>query len=128
MADFATLTPIAVAKRNTPTTAATYSALTTALASNGTAYGATLTMNARDDKYLFLITNSHATAAKSVTVKAGNGEGSGKDLVVSDIPAGKYVLLSLDSWRFKNLNGSDKGKLIFTGTDDNIGIAVFLLP
>lgn len=89
--------------------------------------GAEFVMKERDDKYLILVTNSHASAAKSVTIKTGNGIQSGADLTKS-IDAGDFHIVAIDSGRFKNVTGTDKGKVVITGTSADIEVAVFRLP
>ena len=60
------------------------------------------------DEKMILVVN--ATAARTLTVKAGNGIQGVEDLVLS-VPVG-VSLLKLDSGRFKNVSGSDKGKVV----------------
>ena len=98
------------------------STLTTAI--DGTA-GAEFLMNERDDKYLVLVQNA-ATSEKTVTIKHGNGIQGVCDLE-DKIPASGYKFVQLESGRFKNVSGEDKGKVIITG-DANIKAAVFKLP
>lgn len=89
--------------------------------------GAEFVMKERDDKYLILATNAHATDAKNVTIKAGNGFQAGGDLTFS-VAAGKIAIVSIDSGRYKNLTGTDKGKVVITGGSADIKVAVFRLP
>ena len=89
--------------------------------------GAEFAMRERDDKYLLLVTNAHASVAKSVTIKAGNGFQAGADLTQA-IDAGDFHIISIDSGRYKNLSGTDKGKVVITGTSADIKVAVFRLP
>ncbi len=125
---FSTITVQALSKRNAFSEVAAFSGITTALTADNSVYGAKFTMNARDDKYLILVQNTAASGSdKTVTVKAGNGIESGKDLVKSDLGYGEYALLCIDSGRYKNVSGTDKGKVIITGTDDNVKVAVFRL-
>ena len=88
--------------------------------------GAAFEMKGQDDKYLILVQNA-ATAAKTVTVKAGNGLQGTADLSV-EVTASSHTGVVLESGRFKNVTGADKGKVILTGTDANIKVAVFKLP
>ena len=87
--------------------------------------GAEFAMSERDDKYLVLIQNS-ATSAKDVTVKAGNGLQGVNDLKVS-VAASSYTFVRLESGRFKNVSGEDKGKVVINGPAD-IKVGVFCLP
>lgn len=88
--------------------------------------GADFAMADRDEKYLIAVQNV-ASAAKTVTVKAGNGFQAGEDLVC-EVPATSTVTLSLDSGRYKQVSGEDKGKVVILGADANIKVAVFKLP
>jgi hypothetical protein len=106
--------------RNKFATAAAYTALTTAADATE---GAEITWNERDDKYLVFIHNA-GSAAATVTIKAGNGIQGVNDLSMS-LAAGQYTFVSLDSGRFKNVSGDDKGKVIITGA---VKLAVFKLP
>ncbi len=88
--------------------------------------GADFVMDERDDKYLILIQNA-ADAEKIVTIKHGNGIQGVCDLSES-VSASSYAFMQLDSGRFKNVTGADKGKVVITGTDANIKVAIFKLP
>lgn len=88
--------------------------------------GAEFVMKERDDKYLILVQNA-ATAAKTVTLKAGDGFQAGEDLVHS-VPASSYSIISIDSGRYKKLSGENKGKVIILGASADIKVVVFRLP
>ena len=88
--------------------------------------GAAFPMSGRDDKTLLLVQNS-ATSEGSVTVKAGNGIQGVNDLTVS-VPASSTTALVLDSGRYKNVSGADKGKVIVHGSAATIKLAVIVLP
>ena len=77
----------------------------------------------KDNKTLILLVNDGSSAASAV-IKAGNGIQGVADLTVN-LESGKYTTLCLDSGRFKNVSGADKGKVILTGTAK---VAVFQLP
>jgi len=102
-----------------------FSADIATLATAMTADGAEFVMDDRDDKYLILLHNK-ATSAQAVTIKHGNGIQGVCDLTGS-VGASAYQFVSLDSGRFKNVFGDDKGKVIFAG-NTNIEVAVFKLP
>jgi len=88
--------------------------------------GAEFVMKERDDKYLIVVTNA-ASAAKTVTLKAGDGFQAGEDLVHS-VPASSFSIISIDSGRYKKLSGEDKGKVLIVGESADIKVAVFRLP
>lgn len=106
--------------RNKFATAAAYTALTTAA---DLTEGAEIKWNERDDKYLVFIHNAGSSAA-DVSIKAGNGIQGVNDLTIN-LAGGQYTFVSLDSGRFKNVSGADKGKVIITGA---VKLAVFKLP
>lgn len=88
--------------------------------------GAEFEMSERDDKYLILVHNT-ASAAKDVKVKSGNGlQGTGD--ITASLAASSYTFISLESGRFKNVSGADKGKVVITGGSADIKVAVFKLP
>lgn len=90
------------------------------------AAGAEFEMSGRDDKVVVLIQNA-ATAAKNVTIKAGNGIQGVNDYVES-VPASSTTAIVLESGRFKNVSGEDKGKVIIMGASADIKLAVIQLP
>ena len=65
----------------------------------------------RDDKMVLVI---NATAACKLTVKAGNGIQGVSDLTL-DVAKG-VNLLKLESGRFKNVSGENKGKIVLNST------------
>lgn len=81
----------------------------------------------RDDKYLIIAQNTHATAAKNLTIKHGNGIQGVVDKVIS-IGAGKTRYITLESGAFKVMSGDDKGRVNMIGESANIQIAVVKLP
>ena len=91
-----------------------------------TAEGAEIDYSARDDKMVVIMTNSGGSAAK-VTVKAGNGIQGVNDLEIEVQPDASAVL-TLESGRFKNVSGPDKGKVIMTSDADGVGVMAFKLP
>lgn len=112
--------------RKLETRNAPHAAINTLTAALDAADGAEFLMNERDDKYLILIENANASAEKSVTLKAGNGIEGVCDLSFS-LEKSAYTFIAVDSARFKNVSGADKGKVILTGPAD-IKAAVFCLP
>ena len=120
----ATINVQALDERNKFASAALSTGMTTAI---DAADGAEIVWSERDDKYLVLIQNANASGAKSVTIKAGNGIQGVNDITTS-IAASSYTFIALDSGRFKNVVGADKGKVLFTGDSADIKIAAFKMP
>ena len=120
----ATINVQALDERNKFASAALSTGMTTAIDATD---GAEIVWSERDDKYLVLIQNANASEAKSVTIKAGNGIQGVNDITTS-IAASSYTFIALDSGRFKNVVGADKGKVLFTGDSADIKIAAFKMP
>jgi len=107
---------------NVPSAAVANGSMMTAL---DAADGALIMWDERDEKITLLLQNS-ATSEGVALVKAGNGYGGVADLEVV-IPASSFVILALDSARFKNVSGEMKGKVHITGPA-SIKVAAFKLP
>ena len=120
----ATINVQALDERNKFAPAALSTGMTTAIDATD---GAEIVWSERDDKYLVLIQNANASEAKNVTIKAGNGIQGVNDITTS-IAASSYTFIALDSGRFKNVVGADKGKVLFTGDSADIKIAAFKMP
>ncbi len=120
----ATINVQALDERNKFASAALSTGMTTAIDATD---GAEIVWSERDDKYLVLIQNANASEAKNVTIKAGNGIQGVNDITTS-IAASSYTFIALDSGRFKNVVGADKGKVLFTGDSADIKIAAFKMP
>ena len=87
--------------------------------------GAEIKLDGHDERSVLLVHNS-ASSASNVTVKAGNGLQGVSDLVHS-IPASSIALIVLESGKFKNVSGDDKGKVIITGAA-TLKVAFIKLP
>ena len=78
----------------------------------------------RDDKMVLVIQNT-GSAATDLTVKAGNGIQGVNDLVLA-VPVG-VSLIKLESGRFKNVSGENKGKIVVSSTGTpKIGIVALI--
>lgn len=78
-------------------------------------------------KILLLIENGHASAAKKATIVKGDGLQSTKDLEVS-IPAGKTYAVCVESGKFMNVSGVNKGKVVVKGESADIKVKAIELP
>lgn len=110
--------------RNKFSTSAAFAGISTAVDATD---GAEIDWKDRDDKHLIFIQNVNTSAAKTATIKAGNGIQGVNDLEIS-IPASSYTFVAIDSGRFKNMSGINKGKVIITGASADIKVACFKLP
>lgn len=146
MAKFAEITVKNIDKVNEFLTAEDFSAITSALATNGATsatFGACFDMKDRDTKHLVIIQNTNASAAKVATIKAGNSIQGVTDIDIS-LAAGKYTAVVVESGRFKNVTENPtlrdlssateadkigaKGKVFITGDSADIKVAVIKLP
>ena len=76
----------------------------------------------RDDQIIMVI---NALATCKLTVKAGNHIQGGADHTV-DVPTG-VSLIKLDSGRFINVSGANKGKVVLNSTGTpSVGIAALV--
>ncbi|MBQ9760139.1 MAG: hypothetical protein IJW16_02190 [Clostridia bacterium] len=63
-----------------------------------------------NDQKMILVINNAGSAATTLTVKAGNGIQGVNDSVLT-VPKG-ISLVKLESGRFKNVTGENKGKIV----------------
>lgn len=109
------------------------SALPVYAAVNGSTLEAEYTLAKPDSKILVLVQNSDSDTAYDVTIEGGNAEVYGaltatnRDYTV-EIEAATVVCLSLNSAKFVNTSGTDKGKIIIKGENAAIKVGVIELP
>ena len=90
--------------------------------------GAYFVMAKGGDKYVIGIQNaSSSTGEKTITIKAGNGLQGTNDISLA-LAKDAIAWVVLDSGKFKNVYGANKGKVILTGTDNNLQVKVIELP
>lgn len=118
------ITPVELDEVNVQSAEVATSALTTAVDATAGAY---YEHKERDDKYLIIASNANTSAAKTLTIKKGNGIQGVADKVIS-IGAGKTVFINIESGRFKNVSGDNKGMVILMGESADIKVAVVKLP
>lgn len=112
------LTPSKIEKWNSASGAVAFTALD---ATDGAYYEHT----ARDDRNVILVKNS-ASSASNLTIKQGNGLQGVADEVIS-VPASSTVAIAIESGRFKNVTGDNKGRVILTGAT-TLSVAVVEMP
>ena len=80
-----------------------------------------ITWNQKDEHITLVL---RADSETKLTVKAGNGIQGVTDLVLT-VPAG-ISLVKLESGRFKNVSGENKGKIVVvsTGTPEIAAVAI----
>lgn len=87
--------------------------------------GAFVPWDVADRKLLILFENA-ASAAKTVTIKSGGGVQATGDLVLS-LEASAKTAIMLDSGKYKQVKGDNKGKLVIKGEDANVKVAALQL-
>jgi len=98
----------------------------TLTAITSTTDGAVIDFKGQDSKIVVLIKNNGA-AAQTATIKKGDSIHGVADYAVN-IAAGKTFAYSLESGKFKNVTGANKGKVIILGSTTDIQVGAILLP
>lgn len=88
--------------------------------------GALITCDKADQKMLIIMENADGANAEDVTIKAGNGVQGVNDLVIN-LAASQKKVVTVESGKYKNISGTNKGKIKITGTAD-VKIACVVLP
>lgn len=88
--------------------------------------GAEVVLDGHDERSVIMVQNT-ASAAGTVTIKAGNGIQGVADEAYT-VPASSTTFIVPESGRFKNISGADKGKLIINASAATITVAVIKLP
>lgn len=97
-------------------------AFTDILTALDTTDGGEIVWDMRDEKMLLVIENVNS-ASKKVTINAGNGI-QGVNPISVELAQNKYTIVCIESGRFKNVSGADKGKVVITsdgGADIKVG-------
>lgn len=83
----------------------------------------------QDAKILLVFLNTNASStARTATIKKGDGIQGVADLDSGDIAAGKYALVVIESGRFKNVSGANKGKVLIVPSHAELKMAAVVLP
>lgn len=118
------ITPIKLTSFNTFTT----ETAATDFAAINAEDGAYFVMAKGGDKYVIGIKNAASSAVeRTITIKAGNGLQGTNDISLA-LAQNEIAWVALDSGKFKNVYGENKGKVILTGTDANLQVKVIELP
>lgn len=83
--------------------------------------------NRSDGRILLLLTNSNASSAKKATIVQGNSLQGVEDLEIS-IPANKTYAIVVESGKFMNVSGDNKGYVIIKGESADIKVQAVELP
>lgn len=83
--------------------------------------------NRSDGRILLLLTNSNASGAKKATILKGNSLQGVEDLEIS-IPQSKTYAIVIESGKFMNVSGDNKGYVIIKGESTDIKVQAVELP
>ena len=83
--------------------------------------------NKSDGRILLMITNENASDTKKATILKGNALQGVEDLEIS-IPAGKTYGIVVETGKFGNVYGDNKGKVIVQGESTDIKVQAVELP
>jgi hypothetical protein len=81
--------------------------------------GAVFEMPDRDEKYIIGVQNGHESANVTAIIKAGDGLQCAFGDVSHTLAAGEIAWITLDSGRFKNILGDNKGKVVIQSLNAN---------
>ena len=84
--------------------------------------------NVADHKRLLVFENVSAVADYTATIKKGNGLQGVADLVSADVVAGKFACIVIESGKYKNMSGTNKGKLVVLPEHVDLKMAAVVLP
>lgn len=80
-----------------------------------------------DNKILFVFQNSGSTD-RTATIKKGNGLQGVSDLTSGAITSAKFSAITVESGRFKNVSGTNKGKILVIPSHAELKMAAIVLP
>jgi len=90
--------------------------------------GALVTFDKDDQKILLLLKNNITNATHTAVIKAGNGLQGVSDLEITltgtDTTAGNEKAVVIESGRFVNVTGDNKGKVVIVSKDTTIGTQI----
>lgn len=89
--------------------------------------GVALDFTGKDYKCVVIAQNTGGSSA-TVTVKAGNGMNGVNDIAAETIAAGETKVIRLDSAAFKNIEGTDRDKVVMIPSATGVKFAVVELP
>lgn len=82
-----------------------------------------------DHRILLVFQNTNGSAtARSATVKKGNALQGVADLASGDIAAAKFGAVAVESGRFVNVSGTNKGKILVIPSHAELKMAAIVLP
>lgn len=91
------------------------------------ANGALVDYSNKEDARILLIIENGAGAEKTAAIKAGDSIQGISDLEVT-LAAGEKKILTVESGKYMNVSGPNRGHIVITGTDTSIKVAAIELP
>lgn len=92
--------------------------------------GALIVFDKRDQSSLVILENSNTSATATAIVKAGNGLQGVADLSIT-LAASEKKCVVIESGRFKNVSGTNKGKVLILDNDTTattLKVSCIVLP
>lgn len=90
--------------------------------------GALVTFDKDDQKILLLLKNNISNATHTAVIKAGNGLQGVSDLSITltgtDTAAGNEKAVVIESGRYVNVSGDNKGKVVIVSADTTTGTQI----
>lgn len=83
--------------------------------------------NIADHKLLLVFLNTSVDTAYDVTIKKGNGLQGTADLL-KEVAFGKTAAVVVESGKFKNVSGTNKGKIVIIPENAAVKMAAIVLP
>lgn len=96
-------------------------------AATAAADGFLIDATAADNKLLLVFENTSVDTAFDITLKKGNGLQGVADLT-KEIAFGKKAAIVVESGAFKNVTGTNKGKIVAIPEDAAVKMAAIVLP
>ena len=98
-------------------------------AATAAADGFTVDYSDQDSKILLVFLNTNAsTTARTATIKAGDSIQGVADLASGNVEPGDYAAVVVDSGRFKNVSGNNKGKIRVIPSHAELKMAALIMP
>ena len=85
--------------------------------------GATVAFDKADEKILLMLKNAVANVTHTAVIRAGNGLQGVSDLEIP-IDGGKEVAVVVESGRYMNVSGDNKGKVVVASKDTTTGTQI----
>lgn len=96
-------------------------------AATAAADGFVIDAKAADHRLLLVFSNTSADTAYDITIKKGNGLQGVAD-ITQEIAASKMAAIVVESGAFKNISGTNKGKIVAIPENAAVKMAAVVLP